>query len=310
MDNLICQECKVLFDSLKSLHLHLRLHKISQVEYYQKHFPRYDQFDGFIIKFKSLDFYLNSDFNSRLNAIKWLKKVPNNQAIEYIRKFLLERKAKKGLRFLPSQVELRSLPMGGIKLLNEITGDYLSFGKEIGLSSRFSSIEFDGNWNKFSKKHRIIVDTREQKPLSFSIPTISEGLMFGDYILNDILFSYDCHIERKSLGDFYTTLSLGFNRFLREINKAKGSYLVVVIEEPMEEVYNFIYRHQVAGKTRISPEFVLHNMREIIQNNQFLQFLFVNDRQDAAKAIERIFCSNGQFRNVDLQYLYDIGNLI
>lgn len=310
MDEIICcQECKLPFKDSKSLHLHLRAHKISQAYYYQKYFPRYDKFDGHMIKFKSLDFYLSNDFNSRVNAISWLKTIPLADAQPYIINFLVERKRKKGLQFLPAQVELRSLPIAGIKLMNDIFGNYNKLGELLGLQSRFSNELFSGNWKPFNKKHKIIIDTREQKPLSFSIKTKLEALSFGDYALNDSTFSHDCHIERKSLGDFYSTLSIGLERFKREIERAKDSYLIVLVEEPLEEVYEFTSRYQVTGKTRISPEYVLHNMRTIMQEYNYVQFLFVRDRTAASHIIERIFQSDGKFKKIDLQYSWDIGNL-
>lgn len=306
MENLICQECHLSFNSLKSLHLHLRQHKISQAYYYQKHFPRFDKFNGSMIKFKNLDFYLNNDFNCRENSIRWLKSVSKQEAKEYILNFLVTRKRKKELKFFPSQVELKSLPIAGIKLINDIWEDYRTVADMTELFIRFPLQNFSGTWKKFHKKHKIIIDTREQKPLSFSIPTLIDTIPFGDYILNDMKFSHNCYVERKSLGDFYSTMSMGIERFIKEIEKAQHDYLIVIIEEPMEEVYQFTQRYQVAGKTRISPEFVLHNMRDIMQKYNYVQFLFVKNRIEAARIIERIFCSNGQYKQIDLQFQYDV----
>ena len=49
MDNAACKICEAEFPSEKSLHLHLRKHKIRIVEYYQTHYPRHDLHDNSII---------------------------------------------------------------------------------------------------------------------------------------------------------------------------------------------------------------------------------------------------------------------
>ena len=71
MDNITCKICNEDFPANKNLHLHLRKHKIRVVEYYQKHYPKYDLHDGNIIKFKNRDQYFATDFNSKTNLRMW-----------------------------------------------------------------------------------------------------------------------------------------------------------------------------------------------------------------------------------------------
>ena len=47
-----CAICGKEFETDRKLHSHLKAHKMRMVEYYQSQFPRYDKYDGKIIKFK------------------------------------------------------------------------------------------------------------------------------------------------------------------------------------------------------------------------------------------------------------------
>ena len=66
---------------------------------------------------------------------------------------------------------------------------------------------------------KIYVDTREQKPLDFeNLNKQIKNLKFGDYAFSDR--DSNTYIERKSVSDFIGTLSGGFDRFTREIERA------------------------------------------------------------------------------------------
>ena len=69
---------------------------------------------------------------------------------------------------------------------------------------------------------RIVIDTREQTPWSFppEIPVEIETLKTGDYALaGDDAFA----IERKSKDDFLGTISTGWGRFCRELNRMEAA---------------------------------------------------------------------------------------
>lgn len=308
----VCKVCDKLCADDGALHRHLKVHKMSQAQYYQKFYPRYDKFDDSIIRFKNRDFYLTADFNSRSNLRQWLESVKETEAKSYLRSFLQARKERKGLRFAPTQVELRSLPTAGMLYMEQLYGEggYYGLCKELGLELKFNKVGWSKQPLRFHQKHHILCDTREQQPLSF--PTLIrnyEALRFGDYRLNDDAFTHNCCIERKSLSDFYTTVSSGFNRFSKELDRAQeaGFYLVVLVESPFESVYTFSTNFLQHMNVYISPEYVFHNMRELSQKYPLVQFLFVKNREEAGRATERIFQSDGEYKEVDLQYLYDSG---
>jgi hypothetical protein len=304
-----CKECSKYFSSLELLHKHLRTHKVNQPTYYQRHYPRYDKFDGNLILFKSRDHYLNTDFNSRANLAAWVRKVSPEVCTEYIKDFLVARKERKGLVYAPCQVELRTLMIPGMHFIEGLVGDYAGFVKALGFKVKFDKLGFDGRWRVFGKEHKIFTDTREQMPLKFTLPTIPEALPFGDYKLNDDDFTQNCYIERKAVGDLYGTVTNGYERFCRELERAKEAkaYMVILVEGSLDMVR--AYPSQTGGWVHISPEYVYHQIRKMIQEYPHIQFLFVQNREQASRAIERIFCSDGQYRHIDLQYAYDMGAL-
>lgn len=77
----------------------------------------------------------------------------------------------------------------------------------------------------------IIIDTREQRPWAFDpqFARVSVGTVpTADYALaGDDGFA----IERKSLDDFLGTISTGWGRFLREIDRMAGWPAKVIIVE-------------------------------------------------------------------------------
>lgn len=74
----------------------------------------------------------------------------------------------------------------------------------------------------------IVVDTREQKPFKFSIPTVKRGLASGDYSI--VGYENDITVERKSLPDLVRCCGRDRQRFMeqcRRLTHIKHSVLVV-----------------------------------------------------------------------------------
>ena len=57
---------------------------------------------------------------------------------------------------------------------------------------------------------------------------------------------------------------------------------------------------------RTNPQHIFHNIRTIIQEYPNVQFLFVKDRIESERVMKRIFFSNCEYKDVDLQYAYDL----
>lgn len=307
MDKHTCKICGKEYETLGGLHKHFKAHQITQTEYYQTYYPRHDRYDGRFIRYKNHEYYFHTDFNSKENLKLWLAKVPYEQALGYVLGFLMERKERKSLSFMPTQAELKTLMLPGIKHMQEHLGGYADVANRAGLQLRFTNWQLDQSKFKDISRKVIFADTREQNPLDFDNTTREEGLKFGDYrMAGSTIF-----IERKSLADFWGTLSGGFERFTRELERAEkaGAYLVILVESPFVSLEGFPNRRQVQGKIKIPVEFIYHNIRLLMQKFNHIQFLFVRDRDEASRVVKQIFRADDQVRNVDLQYLYDTKQL-
>jgi hypothetical protein len=127
---------------------------------------------------------------------------------------------------------------------------------------------------------RVIIDTREQSPWSFpaqfaavTIHTITSG----DYALagDDAHFA----IERKSLDDFLGTISSGWERFCRELDRMEESGFVarvVIVEADFEAV---CFREE-AGEVvpprhnhpNLTPQFVAKRVAELVMRGVCVLF--------------------------------------
>ena len=91
---------------------------------------------------------------------------------------------------------------------------------------------------------QIIVDTREQFPFTFrKLPVTRQRgtLHTGDYSLSG--FENKITVERKSLGDLASCMTVGRERFEKELQRMlEFESAVVVVEEPLANIRNGKYR--------------------------------------------------------------------
>jgi hypothetical protein len=305
----ICKVDGKQFKDDKALHMALKGYGLNKVKYYQKYFERRDLLTNELINFKTKEQYLNSDFNDKNNMKKWLKAQAPEKAQEYCKELLIKRKEVKNLTYSPTQVELRTIMAPSIIFYNTIFKDYYDICSSIGLENKFIHPNLIGDHfkNKLTNKDTIYVDTREQSWLKFDIPFEIKTLGFGDYACSND--NCGCFIERKSLSDFISTLSVkNFDRFKNEIEKAKknNSYIIVMVEEKLTSALSFQYLPHISKKIKATPEYIFHNVRELLQTYDNLQFLFVDGRGEMTRIIESIFASNCFYKKIDLQLAYDM----
>ena len=312
MVNLMSVICKVdgkEFKDEKSLHLALRGYGLNKEKYYHTYYPKKDLLTGDTINFKTKEQYFNSDFNDKNNMKKWLKEQPLEKAQEYTKQLLTKRKEDKKLTYSPCQVELRTIMAPSIISYNKLFNDYYDVCSSIGLENKFihpSNIIHQFK-NKLNSKDTIYVDTREQNWLKFNIPFEIKTLPYGDYTCSNDNCS--CFIERKSLSDFISTLSVGnLERFKNEIIRAKkdNAYLIVIVEEKLSNALSFQYLPHISKKIKATPEFIFHNVRQLLQEFDNLQFVFVDGREEMKRTIESILASKCFYKKVDLQLAYDM----
>lgn len=313
MDKAICQACEKAFENDKSLHRHLKAHNLRMAEYYQKYHPRHDLYNGKLIKFKNKEQYFSTDFNSRTSLRMWLKEAPEEDSKKYCINLLKARKIAKNLVYAPSQVELRTLMFPPIYYYNSLFGDYYELCEKLGLKSKHCKFGEMITGAAYSKDDYVIyIDTREQLPLDFDWPSESKALKVGDYALSDPRVTCNCHIERKSLSDFISTLSVKhFERFEREIQRAEEEdiYLIVLVEDTLSNALSFKYLPYISKKIKVTPEFIFRNVRSLIQKYPHIQFLFVKNREESSRVIKKIFFSGCFYEKVDLQSAYDVRKL-
>jgi hypothetical protein len=307
--SVICKVDGKEFKDEKSLHLALRGYGLNKEKYYHRYYPKKDLLTGETINFKTKEQYLNSDFNDKNNMKKWLKSQPLENSKEYCINLLKKRKKDKNLIYSPCQIELRTIMSPSIVFYNKIFDDYYDVCSSLGLENKFihpKNISNQFNF-KLTQDDTIYVDTREQNWLKFNIPFEIKTLPYGDYTCSND--NCNCYIERKSLSDFISTLSIGnLERFKKEIEKARQnqSYLVVVIEEKLQSALSFQYLPHISKKIKATPEFIFHNVRSLLQEYDNLQFLFVDGREEMKRAIEAILASKCFYKRVDLQLAYDL----
>ena len=307
--SVICKVDGKEFKDEKSLHLALRGYGLNKEKYYHTYYPRKDLLTGETINFKSKEQYFSSDFNDKNNMKKWLKEQPIEKAQEYCKSILVQRRNNKNLIYSPSQIELRTIMSPSIIFYNKIFEDYYDVCSDIGLENRFIHPKNISNQfkNKLNSLDTIYVDTREQNWLKFDIPFEIKTLPYGDYTCSNENCS--CFIERKSLSDFISTLSVkNFDRFKNEIEKAKfnNSYLIVIIEEKLSNALSFQYLPHISKNIKATPDYIFHNVRQLLQDYDNLQFLFVDGRNEMKRMIETIFASKCFYKKVDLQLAYDM----
>jgi len=307
--SVICKIDGKEFKDEKSLHFALKGYGLNKVKYYQKYYERRDLLTNELINFKTKEQYLNSDFNDKNNMKKWLKQQPIEKAQQYCKDLLIKRKELKNLIYSPSQVELRTIMAPSIIFYNKIFKNYYDICSFIGLENRFvhPNLIKDDFKNKLTQKDTIYVDTREQSWLKFNIPFEIKTLPFGDYACSND--NCGCFIERKSLSDFISTLSVkNYDRFKNEIEKAKknNSYIIVMIEETLSNALSFQYLPHISKKIKATPEYIFYNVRELLQDYDNLQFLFVDGRKEMTRLIESIFASKCFYKKIDLQLAYDM----
>ena len=79
-----------------------------------------------------------------------------------------------------------------------------------------------------------------------------------------------------------------------------------MVEETLQNALSFQYLPHISKKIKATPEYIFHNVRELLQSYDNLQFLFVDGRKEMTRLIEAIFASKCFYKKIDLQLAYDM----
>jgi hypothetical protein len=237
---------------------------------------------------------------------KWLKETSKEKAKGFCIKIIEERKERRGLAYSPTQVEMRCTMMPPIHYYQELFGDFYSLCSELDLKPRFKKFPSKEIEENIEEGYEIVIDTREQKPLNINYQTRREGLKFADYWLDKE--GNKCYVERKETKDFIGTFTGGCDRFCRELERAdeQDAYVVVVVENSLDNMMKFNYLKYVTKKVQVTPEYVMRNVRDIIQKHENVQFLFAKGRTEATRLTRKLFFSGTSYKDVDLQLAYEL----
>ena len=295
-----CKICSEEFTSERSLHAHLKCHKIMLAEYYTKYYPRYNLYSGEPLPFKNKEDYFTKDFSNRQQLLKWCEREDSEIVKEYILKLLKRRIKKKNLSRAPSHLELKTSELPTIDLYKKHFGSYSKACELASVKPMFGS-GLPKEWvNPVDKDLKIFIDTREQQPLNFSNSEFLK-LDFGDYAVGKEHYDYT-YVDRKSETDFKSTLSKNnLKRFRAELERTKkfDSYLFIVTETDMSTM---------ESRNRWSPhtsnmKYIYHNMR--VLNHDFAghcQFIFTGGREQSESIIPKLLTLGRKLWDVDLQY--------
>ncbi len=127
----------------------------------------------------------------------------------------------------------------------------------------------------------IIVDTREQDPLKFTLPSEQGTLTTGDYSIKGL--ERFVAIERKSPDDLVGCLKKGQReRFEKELSRGKGlDYFALVVESELAGLANGSYR------SKMIPKAVIQSLLAFSVRYR-LPIFFCPDRNHAARVIESL----------------------
>ena len=279
-------------------------HKLKIDQYCAAHMNKCDLLNKEPINFKSFEQYLLTDFVNKKNMLAWLKLEKNGLAKDFLLYKIIAHSKLKSVCYFPSSSEMRTMSyLPSMKTYQFFFENLNLFIDSSGLKRRYNYNKNELNFNFIHKKN-INIDTREQKPIKLSnYKVISEKLDFGDYSCDGILA-----VERKSLSDLVSTLSSGFDRFNREMERAKlaNGYIVVVTECDINKFLSFSYS-RIGKFAKASTDFIFHRFREICKNfPENVQFCFSGGRKESSELIPKILSMSSEAaRTFDFQYLLD-----
>ena len=142
---------------------------------------------------------------------------------------------------------------------------------------------------KVKREYKIIIDTREQLPLSFRKGVIKRKLDFGDYACeyDDGETAHIC-FERKSPEDLAQTITRGHDRFKRELLRAcdAGVFLKVIVECSYDDFIAGNYNNRVHSKMR--PDVVAKILHKMMVRYT-LDVVFTGSRSGSTSFIRNTF---------------------
>lgn len=308
--DLTCKICGESFKSERSLHAHIKAHNIFVMDYYTTFYPRKNLLTGEPIEFKDKKQYFSTYFSNRAQIREWAGKTTNKEEVkEVFIKMLKNRIVGKDLQYGPNHLELKLYNLPSISMFKEYFGSYNEACKMLQVEPIYNKIiknKFLNN-NKNLDDMEILIDTREQKPLNFANAK-SHKLDYGDYTASGKYYN-KTYVDRKSEQDFKGTMTTGFDRFVKEMERAISfdSYMYIVIESSIEK----IIKNNPYAYHESNLKFIWHRMRKITHMfPRKCQFIFSGGRNRSQNLIPILLEGGENLWQSDIQYYIDSKKLL
>ena len=212
----------------------------------------------------------------------------------------------KSLKYAPTHLELVLSELPTIDIYKKLFNSYTAACDLVGLKPMLYKKIPDDFFDPIEENlFKVIVDTREQKPLKFKLSE-SMRLDFGDYTAADDYYDYT-YIERKGESDFKSTLSQNYSRFCEELSRARemDSYVFIVVDSNITK----IRKNNIFGDRPANLKFIFHKMKEVCHRfPSTCQFVFSGNRTNSQELIQKILYQGRKLWNCDLQYYIDKKN--
>ena len=300
-----CKECGQKFKTERSLHAHIKKHNLTVAEYYTKFYPRYNLFNGNPLPFKTKSEYFSKDFSNKSQMIQWLTKMQNTPKLsEYLKEKLANRIKEKSMSSAPCHIDLELSGLPPLDFYRKAFGSYSSACKAVDSQPLHPHAMVKGffDHNELCNNMNIFIDTREQKPLSFN-KSEKLKLDFGDYTTGGDFYSYT-YVDRKSDSDFKSTLSVGLDRFKKELERARefDSFVFVLVESSIDK----IKKHNCFAPHKSNLSYIWHNTKTLARDYaDVCQFLFSGGRKSSEFLIPRLLFYGKKLWTCDVQYYID-----
>ena len=135
---------------------------------------------------------------------------------------------------------------------------------------------------------KLLIDSREKIPLEFRHGTFdsieTRGLPVADYWLELEGTEVPLCFERKGLGDLFQTMTHGYERWKKMIEKAEvlGLKVILLIEGSLREIHKGYKHSEYSGESMLKKLAMLRVRHD-------LEWHCFNDRREMARYIEEIF---------------------
>lgn len=269
-------------------------------DYYVRNYRRKNKLTGELLPFKNYKDYFRKDFSQPHQLLEWCEKADGEEVKEYILKLLKSRIDYMGLTHGPTNLELISSGLPPVDTYKKYFGNYTEACAKCGVEPLLNKNLPNGFFDDYSNT-KILVDTREQQPLRFKNSEKYKSDV-GDYSVEASDYDYT-HVDRKSYGDFCSTVTVGYSRFCKELDRCKsmGSYLFIVVEanfDDMEAINKKSYK-------KFKLEYVYHNMRDLQEKyKDCCQFVFSGSRDLSVELIPKILVLGKQLWKTDVDYFW------